>query len=440
MPRRAHGDPPFKESLDLAIYMAETAPAAAREALQHSLDNFQFVPNLHAVMAEASPLPKACKTLDDLDAETSLSVLDRQLVLLSLNDDHECQSCMAAHSMLATMEQMPEDVHEALRTGAPLQDPKLEAWRRFPTQMADKRDGVTGVEVETFKAHGYTDANVLEIVLAVGFKVPSKDTNHFAQTPVDAAFAKFEWNSGRKQAAVYAVRCPGLVAGLRRRSSASHPRQRRMPRAAPRGPGEARARLGNGRRRCRLDPSADRLRNHRRPDTRHRGEDRRPALPRPPGRRRTGGRKVSCCTATILLQCSKAGRRNRVVKRRKALPMQPVTLPKLDVDAVVAMQKANMDTLVKAQTVLLDAAQAAVKAQYGFVAEYVDQMQAMLTGKFDAEKKADAYVADVKAAADKYVTVTQNQVDLGMKAQAEAMDMIAKRVQKNVDELQHLAA
>jgi hypothetical protein len=120
--------------------------------------------------------------------------------------------------------------------------------------------------------------------------------------------------------------------------------------------------------------------------------------------------------------------------------MQPVTLPKLDVDAVVAMQKANMDTLVKAQTVLLDAAQAAVKAQYGFVAEYVDQMQAMLTGKFDAEKKADAYVADVKAAADKYVTVTQNQVDLGMKAQAEAMDMIAKRVQKNVDELQHLAA
>jgi enamine deaminase RidA (YjgF/YER057c/UK114 family) len=119
--------------------------------------------------------------------------------------------------------------------------------------------------------------------------------------------------------------------------------------------------------------------------------------------------------------------------------MQPVTLPKLDVDALFAMQKANMDTVVKAQTVLLDAAQAAVKAQYGFVADFVDQMQAM-SGKFDAEKKPEAYVADVKAAADKYVTVTQSQVDLGMKAQAEAMDMLAKRVQANVDELQKLAA
>jgi enamine deaminase RidA (YjgF/YER057c/UK114 family) len=120
--------------------------------------------------------------------------------------------------------------------------------------------------------------------------------------------------------------------------------------------------------------------------------------------------------------------------------MKPVTLPKLDVDALFAMQKANMDTVVKAQSVLLDAAQAAVKAQYGFFAEYMDQMQAMMTGKIDAEKKPEAYVADVKAAADKYVTVTQNQMDLGMKAQAEAMDLIAKRVQQNVDELQKIAA
>jgi len=120
--------------------------------------------------------------------------------------------------------------------------------------------------------------------------------------------------------------------------------------------------------------------------------------------------------------------------------MKPVTLPKLDVDAVFAMQKANMDTLVRAESVLLDAAQAAVKAQYGFVTDCMDQMQGVMSGKLDAEKKPQAYVADVKAAADKYVSVTQSQMDLGMKAQAEAMDMITKRVQQNVDELKKLAA
>jgi enamine deaminase RidA (YjgF/YER057c/UK114 family) len=120
--------------------------------------------------------------------------------------------------------------------------------------------------------------------------------------------------------------------------------------------------------------------------------------------------------------------------------MNTFTLPKLDVDAMVALQKANVETLVKAQTVLLDAAQAAVKAQYGFFAEYMNQMQAMMTGKFDVEKKPEAYVADVKAVADKYVTVAQGQMDRGMKAQAEAMDLITKRVQQNVDDLQKMAA
>jgi len=188
-------------SVDLPIHTVDTAPAAAQESLQHSLDNYKFLPNLHAVMAEAPPLLKAYKALANLYAQTSMSVLERQIVLLSINYYHDCHYCMAAHSMLATMEKMPEDVLEALRTGAPLQDAKLEALRNFATQMADKRGWVTDADVAAFKAHGYTDETVLEIVLAVGYKVLSNYTNHLKETPVDEPFAKFEWDSGMKQAA-----------------------------------------------------------------------------------------------------------------------------------------------------------------------------------------------------------------------------------------------
>jgi len=120
--------------------------------------------------------------------------------------------------------------------------------------------------------------------------------------------------------------------------------------------------------------------------------------------------------------------------------MQTVTLPKFDADALVAMHKANVDTLVKAQSVLMEAAQAALKTQYGFVVNYVDQLQAVMTGKFDVDKQPQAYVADVKAAAEKYVAATQTQMDAGMKAQATAMELIAKRVQQNVNDVQKLAA
>ncbi len=120
--------------------------------------------------------------------------------------------------------------------------------------------------------------------------------------------------------------------------------------------------------------------------------------------------------------------------------MKPLTLPNFDMDSFVALTKANMDALMKAQTVMAEACQAAAKMQYGFMAEYVDQMQAMAAGKFAMEKKPEAYMADMKAAAEKAVSVAQMQVDLGMKAQAEAMDLLTKRAQANVNELQKLSA
>ncbi len=188
-------------AMELPIHSVDTAPAPAKQALEHSLQAYKFVPNLHGVMASAPPLLQAYKTLADLYAQTSMSVLERQVVLMSINSFHDCHYCMAAHSMLATLEKMPADVLEALRTDAPIADPKLEALRVFARQMAEKRGWVTPEDAEALKAHGYTDETILEVVLAVGYKVLSNYVNHLKETPVDAAFAKHEWDPGMKRAA-----------------------------------------------------------------------------------------------------------------------------------------------------------------------------------------------------------------------------------------------
>ena len=41
---------------------------------------------------------------------------------------------------------------------------------------------------------GYTRTQVLEVVLGVGVKTLSNYTNHIADTPLDAAFAKAAWS------------------------------------------------------------------------------------------------------------------------------------------------------------------------------------------------------------------------------------------------------
>lgn len=112
-------------------------------------------------------------------------------------------------------------------------------------------------------------------------------------------------------------------------------------------------------------------------------------------------------------------------------------LPKLDVNAVVAMQKANLDTFIQAQKIWTDAAQSIAKLQAGYVNDLVSRAQAMLAVR--DPRNADSYVADARAAAEKAVTVAKQQIDLGAKAQAEVVDLVAKRVTANFEQAQSLA-
>jgi len=48
-------------------------------------------------------------------------------------------------------------------------------------------------QVQDFYAAGYSQQNVLEVILGLSQKVMSNYTNHIAQTPVDEAFKRFAW-------------------------------------------------------------------------------------------------------------------------------------------------------------------------------------------------------------------------------------------------------
>ncbi|MFW5680292.1 MAG: hypothetical protein ACOC3D_08490 [Pseudomonadota bacterium] len=130
--------------------------------------------------------------------------------------------------------------------------------------------------------------------------------------------------------------------------------------------------------------------------------------------------------------------REDIAMKFPTLPQFPIA--KIDFDALFALQKANVETMLQAQQVMVEAMHAATKAQYGWMQEAFEASQAALNGKFDADKKPEAYLAEVKAAAEKVMTIAQTQMDLGMKAQAEAMDLLTKRAAANVDEVQKVAA
>lgn len=176
------------------VHDIDTAPAAAKQALNGAKQAFGFVPNLLGVMAEAPPLLKAYLTLGGLFDETSLTATERQVVLLTVSFTNGCEYCVAAHTVISNMQKIPDEIGHAIRMGAPLADHKLEALRRFTTLIVTSRGNPSSIDMKSFLETGYTRAQILEVLLGVGMKMLSNYTNHIAETPLDQAFMSAKWS------------------------------------------------------------------------------------------------------------------------------------------------------------------------------------------------------------------------------------------------------
>ena len=176
------------------VHTAETAPAAARDILAGAKKNLGFVPNLLGVMAESPALLKAYATLSGIFDETSFNATERQVVLLAVSYENDCGYCVAAHSAIAGMQKVPNDVVKAIREGRPIADAKLEALRRLAAAVVASRGWPSEADTKSFLAAGYGRRQVLEVVLGVGMKTLSNYANHVAKTPLDQAFAPVAWS------------------------------------------------------------------------------------------------------------------------------------------------------------------------------------------------------------------------------------------------------
>lgn len=187
--------------MDFTLHTPDSAPEASKAQIEDSQKKYRFIPNLHAVMAESPALLEAYKTIGDIYVRTEMSVLERQIVLLAINYENECHYCMAAHSVIAQMEKMPEDILTALRAGEPLADAKLETLRGFAAKVARQRGWVDEADMQALLDAGYTRRTMQEVVLGAAFKVMSNYMNHLAETEVDAGFQSMLWKKPGADAA-----------------------------------------------------------------------------------------------------------------------------------------------------------------------------------------------------------------------------------------------
>ena len=177
----------------------ETADAEGRELLEKVQQSYGFIPNLLGNMAHAPATAKAYLALGQLVGETSFDPTEQQVILLAVSRYNECEYCVGAHSAISAMQKVPADVIESIRNDEPITDAKLEALRVFTTQVVEQRGRLSDDDIGNFIAVGYSQSQMLEVLLGVAMKTISNYTNHIAGTELDVAFADFAWHAPRSE-------------------------------------------------------------------------------------------------------------------------------------------------------------------------------------------------------------------------------------------------
>ncbi|MBL4883637.1 MAG: carboxymuconolactone decarboxylase family protein [Planctomycetaceae bacterium] len=177
----------------LEVQTKQNASSETAEILAAAEAKYGFIPNLLGVMAQAPIAAKAYTSLMGLMMQSSFTPTERHVVWFTINAEHNCQYCMAAHTAIAKQERISEDIIHSARSGQPYQEERLQELREFTKALVIQRGHVSDEVTQQFLDAGFTRQNILEIVTAIAHKVLSNYTNHLANTPVDEAFSPFAW-------------------------------------------------------------------------------------------------------------------------------------------------------------------------------------------------------------------------------------------------------
>lgn len=179
---------------DFTLHSRETAPEGSHGVMDAYKSRFGFVPNLIKILSASPAATKGYADTYALLAQSDFTPAEQQLLFLTISRAHECTYCVAAHTMAGKMAHLDEDIIKAVREGRPILDPKLAALSTFALKLVETRGQVSRDDTNNFLTAGYSEAQILDVLLAIATKTISNYLNHIAETPLDDGFATEAWS------------------------------------------------------------------------------------------------------------------------------------------------------------------------------------------------------------------------------------------------------
>ncbi len=142
-----------------------------------------FVPNLYAFYAKNETALADYLALQN--RKSTLRAKEREVINLVVSQVNNCEYCLAAHTAIGKMNGFSIEETVEIRQGKADFDPKLNALAAFVKETAIDRGRPSTESVEAFFAAGYTEANLIDVVIVIGDKIVSNYIHSITQIPVD---------------------------------------------------------------------------------------------------------------------------------------------------------------------------------------------------------------------------------------------------------------
>ncbi len=173
-----------------------TAEPLAKAVLDKAQAQVGFIPNMYSNMVNMPGLLDTYLTgYTAFREQGNFNSDEQEVVFLTISRENECHYCVAAHSMLAdTMSGVPTNVTNAIRQGSVIEDSKLAVLHDFTHHMLMTQGRPDDNAVQLFLDAGYSERQVLAIILAISVKTLSNYSNHIFDTELDAMFQDRAWH------------------------------------------------------------------------------------------------------------------------------------------------------------------------------------------------------------------------------------------------------
>lgn len=161
------------------------APAASQPQLQAVEKQLGTVPNLFRLIANSPEALEGYLALSGALGKGSLPAPTRERIALAVAEVNGCGYCLAAHSYIGANLARLDPAEIAANRRGHSTDAKADAAVRFAVSVVKARGHVSDDDVKAVKLAGYSDAQVVEIVLHVAVNTLTNYVNEVAQTVVD---------------------------------------------------------------------------------------------------------------------------------------------------------------------------------------------------------------------------------------------------------------